>query len=181
MNERMQEILKKALERLDLVVTGVLFGLLVLTIYLYYQESSYIPDDPPPPQPNSWEVQLPMARVVDNTPPGGVPEGEEPPQAENQDEFSEINNAFLQANDDINSDSEARRVIVVNMFNLKTVDDEGLIAELNRRYNEAEQLYRNGQSQEALAIVEEILLQDPNHLQSLDLRDRINEEAGAET
>ena len=166
MKDRLKEIFTNLSRRLDLVATGVLLFLLIITGYLYLRETNYVVESPPPPPPKTWNVKVPMDPVIET-------DEDDPPG--NKEEFEEVSEFFLNANPEIEEDPQARKVIVVNMFDIKTVEEEErLREELNQRYNRAEQLFENEQYQDAREIVNEILEQDPNHRASRDLRSRLN-------
>lgn len=171
MNEQMQEILNKLAKRLDLVVLFVLLSLLITTGLLLLQEQNYILPEEPAPQRRAWTVKIPVTRHKPNIPPEEI-------EVANAAAYEEVREYWLQPEEDINQDPEARRLITVNMFDVKALDEQQAEQQLNQRYNEAEDLFRNGNTDGALALLDSILRQDPNHQESLDLRSRIlqNEE-----
>ena len=148
MSERLKEIFGKLSRRLDLVVTGTLIFLLALTGWLYLQEESYNAPEPPQASPKNFSEKIPVPRVI--------PPKEDQP-AEFAEQFEEVDSFFLNANPDIAESEQAEQLIIVNMFDIKTVEEEERRREdLNRQYNVAERMYDNENYREALSMVEQI-------------------------
>lgn len=174
MNDQMKEILTKLSRRLDLVVTGVLLLLLCVVVLFYIQESSYQPQALETPARRQWEIKLPMAAIATVTPTATPIPGEEKKPVAEAEGWSKVERLLVKANGDINKDDKARRVIAVNMFDIKTVEEAGKeMEELNKRYNEAEKRFSEKNYTEALAIVNEILAKEPTHKNAQDLKKRV--------
>ena len=174
MNDQTKEILIKLARRLDLVVTAVLLLLLCVVILFTLRERDYQPIVLDTPARRQWDVKLPMDAVVTTTPTATPVPGDEGKPVIEAEGWSRVRRLLLQANGDINKDEKARRVISVNMFDIKTVEEAGKeMEELNKRYNEAEKRFAEKNYTETLAIVNEILGKEPTHKNALDLKKRV--------
>lgn len=163
MNERYKELLLKLAKRLDLVALGVLAFLLILSGWLYLREEGYIIDQPPAPPPRTWQTKLPIEKA------GNVDEA-------TSKIVQNITSSIIKTSANINDDEVARRMIVNNMFDIKSVKEQAQVQkELNEGYNEAEKLFQGGKLNEALAKVNGILQMDPRHKPSLELKARLEE------
>jgi hypothetical protein len=151
-NEQVEIIGKKLLKRADLVATGLLVGLLVLVGSLYLQEAS--------------------ATLPEYSPPGAPPWNEQIPSAE----FSKVEEQFLKAQPAIAEDTRIRRIVQLNMFDLKSVRSQReLEAEISREFSQAEQLFQQQDYDGALQRLDSILQRNPDHTRSLELKKRIEE------
>lgn len=169
MNDRLKELLDKALKRLDLTVTGALVVILVLSGYLYLREKNYSLPEPPPPSPKNFNVKF------------AVP-GHEVPESNLQygKAVKDIEEKFIAVNPDISESEQGSVLIRRNMFDLKSIEEQQeFVEEINRDYNVAETLYRERKYEEAKALVEDILKRDPNHAEAQDLK-RLLEQATSE-
>lgn len=172
MNDRIKELITYLSKRLDLVSTGALLFLLALTLYLYIRESGYVVEEPQPGAPRTFQVKIPLERVIPV---------EEDRLPEFIEDFEKVDSYFLRTNPNIEDDEVAMRTIMVNVFDIKSVEDaERRREELNRRYNQAERLYQQQQYREAREIVDEILAEDPAHRTARDLRRRLDAAQGAQ-
>jgi hypothetical protein len=163
--DQLKEIGQKLLKRLDLVITGALLLLLGLSIAMVLGEKNAQPPDPPSPTPRRLEARIPLA---------GIPAAEE---VQNPN-YTEVRRLIFDSNPDINSNLAARRMIVNNMFAMKTAAEaEAVREEVNRKYNQAERLFKEGNTGEAGRLVDEILLVDPQNRNARELRERLNAQA----
>lgn len=161
MNERLQEILRLLLKRLDLTTLGVLVILLVLCGYLVMAERNYILPPPDQPQRRQFTVKLPDPDNPDR-------------EAANEEEWDLFLGNFMRENVEIEASEQGIRLVRINMFEIKSAEEREADREaLNARVREAEQIFRQDRLEEAMAIVEEVLRQDRTHRGAADLRRQI--------
>lgn len=163
MQDQLKEILQKMGKRLDLVTMGALIAILVVTGFMYVQESGFvIPEEAEPPV-NQFQARIPAPRLGEADPVSSAA-------------IERLEDRFINVQPSIEQDDEALRLIRTNMFDQKSVQEQGEARrELNRRFQQADALYRQNRTQDALRIVEEILQQDPNHPEARNLRDSIQQ------
>ncbi len=164
MKDQLNEIGKKLLARLDLTVLGVLVAILIATSYLFLSESGYTVPPPPDRQIKSFTAKLPV-------------DGENYEAQENYVEAVErVRDRFVSTSKSIQEDPEMTRLIRRNMFSKKSVDEQVESArELNQRYQEAERDFRQQNYEAARSKLDEILQQDPNHVDARALKNQIEE------
>lgn len=174
MNEQTRELLMKLTRRLDLVVTLVLLLLLGTVLLMAYQESNYNALAPEKPPRRQWEIKLPLNEIATVTPTATPVPGEEGKPVVEAEGWNRVQRLLIDANPDINRNEQARRIIAVNMFDIKTVEEAGKeMEELNKRYNEAEKRFSEKNYTEALAIVNEILGREATHRNALEMKKRL--------
>jgi hypothetical protein len=170
--EKMNEILRKMAKRMDLVALSVIGLLLAVSVWLYIQEQGNVLSSAEPPAVPRWQVKLPIA---------------EAPTQDKADEaklkhVKSLREAIIDGKKNINDDESARRLIINNMFDLKSVEEQTQVQkELNERYNLAQKAYDAKQYDEALKIIGEILAKDSRHKNSQELKRRIEQDTRAAT
>lgn len=163
MQDQLKEILQKMGKRLDLVTMGALIVILVTTGFMFMQESGFIiPEEEEPPV-NRFQTRIPAPRLGESDPTSSAA-------------ITRVKERFIEIQPSIEADDRALRLIRTNMFDQKSVQEQGEARrELNRRFQQADSLFRQNRTQDALRIVEEILQQDPNHPEARNLRDSIRQ------
>lgn len=172
MNDRLKALYQKAQKRLDLVVTGALILLLIITGYLYLAERNFAAPEPPTPAKKQFTLKLPSERLSERM---------VEPEEQYVKAVSELREKFNPSQASITEDPKASILIRRNMFDVKSVQEEQeREQEMNRLYNRAEALYNQQKYEEASRLIDDILAQIPTHAEALDLRERLEEARGTQ-
>lgn len=149
--ELMQEYGKLLLKRLDLVTISVVTALLITVSYMVLlQEGSWTVETPEAPAPKPWREALPGPEV------------------------EALRRTFPAQATPLAQDDKLRVLVQNDMFTLRAARESGdARGRFNEEYRQAEALYLAGQREQALAIVERILAQDPTNASARDLRTRL--------
>ncbi|MBI1291247.1 hypothetical protein GC173_08385 [bacterium] len=160
--EKLNEILQLLLKRLDLVVTGALVLLMVVTGWMLLQEQGFTA--PPLDDPPLKELALTIP----------LPNHERSKEIKNK-AYEEVETALIQTDPDLNKNPDAKRLIVNNMFTIKSAaETEAAREENNKKYNQAERLFSEGNIDAARKLVDEILLNDPANRNAQELKARFD-------
>jgi hypothetical protein len=159
--EKLDEILQLLLKRLDLVITGSLMVLMGIAGWALLQEQGFTA--PPLDEPPLRELNLVIP----------IPHNERSGEVVNA-AYQEVRANILDANPDVTANPDIRRLIVNNMFVIRTAaETEAAREENNRKYNQAERLFNEGNREAALRLVDEILVNDPANRNAQELRARL--------
>ena len=167
--EKLNEILQLLLKRLDLVVTGALLVLMGVAGWALLQEQGFTA--PPLEDPPLKELALTMPL-----------DGHEKSAEVKNKAFDEVMNSLVTVNPDVNANPDIKRLIVNNMFVIKTAaETEAAREENNRKYNQAERLFAEGNKDGARKLVDEILLNDPANKNAQELKAKLEAPAATPT
>ncbi|MEQ8820744.1 MAG: hypothetical protein RLY93_10900 [Sumerlaeia bacterium] len=162
--EKLQEIGQLLLKRMDQVAIVVFLALLVAAGYVFLQEQN---------------DQVPEIMLTNPAPFQNKVEGEN---------LEEIQDQMIDTPEGIRNDPELRRVVQINMFDLKSVREASAQErQLREQFTTAERLAEEGNTQAAIRALNDILRVNPDFTQAAELKERLENpqpepsEGGTET
>ncbi|MCC6547723.1 hypothetical protein IT570_11205 [Candidatus Sumerlaeota bacterium] len=168
--DKMVAVLHKVAKRMDLVALGLIGLLMVIMGWMYISEQDYqLPETPSPPVP-LWDLKLP----IPDTP--KLPNSN-PPVESSIKNVKRLDEILFTSKAKIAEDEGARRLLINNMFDLKSVEEQSVAAkEANEQVNAAQRAADARRYDEALTILKGVLTKDPNNVNALQLKKKIDAE-----
>lgn len=168
--DKMIAILHKIAKRMDLVALGLIGLLMVIMGWMYLAEQEYTLPNVEPPAVPMWDVKLPMPDTPKLL-------NANPPVQASVDTVKRLDDTLFTSKSKINEDENARRLIINNMFDLKSVEEQSVAAkELNEQVNAAQRAADAKRYDEALTILNGVLAKDSKHANALALKKKIEDE-----
>lgn len=152
MNEKLANAIRWIKNHLDRVVVGFVVVMFLLQVLLFMQDRNQRPPDPP------------------DLPPVALPELIEPEHAKL------VESTYGEAKGDQQT-QWIENLVKFNMFDIKQVRTrEDIDREIAEKLREADRLYGQNKKEDALKIVDEILIMDRNVTKAIDLKAKIEAE-----